>query len=199
MANTYKNIVITPNRTSNAAVVPTMQFSGGDTTSNTDIYLRVYTTANGTLSFDGSAGQLFSISNDLANTLFSVNDISGLPVMEADANGLITMAITYGNVAIGRTTAGYKLDVVGTINASAVLVNGSPITGGSGGGGAFFKGNNGDVGSGTGLGDIFRVHTNTLTANVTIPSGNNALAAGPITIALGKVLTIQSNARVSIV
>lgn len=38
------------------------------------------------------------------------------------------------NVGIGRTDPGYKLDVVGTINASAVLVNGAAITGGRGGG-----------------------------------------------------------------
>lgn len=67
------------------------------------------------------------------------------------------------------------------------------------GGAAYFSGNNGDVGSASGLGDIFRVHTNTLTANVTIYSGNNALAAGPISISLGKVLTIQDGARVVIV
>lgn len=134
MANTYKNIVITPNRTSNALAVPVIQFSGGDQTSNTDIYLRVHTTSNGTLSFDGSVGQLFSISNDLANTLFTVNDVSGIPAMEISANGLITMSEFYGNVAIGRgnVTSGYKLDVNGTINASAVLVNGSPIAGGGG-------------------------------------------------------------------
>ena len=64
---------------------------------------------------------------------------------------------------------------------------------------SYFQGNNGDVGQGSGLGDIFRVHANTLTANVTIVSGNNAIAAGPITINLNRILTIQVGARVSIV
>lgn len=36
------------------------------------------------------------------------------------------------NVGIGRTNPGYKLDVVGSINCSAILVNGSPPAGGSG-------------------------------------------------------------------
>lgn len=36
------------------------------------------------------------------------------------------------NVGIGRTNPGYKLDVNGTVNAAAVLVNGAQITGGSG-------------------------------------------------------------------
>lgn len=128
MANTYKNIVITPNITTEANVVPTIRFSGGDATLNTDINLRVYTTQSGTLSFEGSAGQLFSITNDLTNTIFSVNDVSGIPSIEVDANGLIKFAEYNGNVAIGRSTAGYKLDVVGTINASSILVNGSPLT-----------------------------------------------------------------------
>lgn len=194
MANTYKNIVITPNRDTGANVVPVIRFSGGDGTSNTDINVRVYTTQNGTLSFEGSAGQLFSITNDLNNVIFSVNDVSGIPSLEIDANGTITMAEFGGNVGIGRSTAGYKLDVNGSINASAVLVNGSPLAGGG-----YFQGNNGDVGSISGLGDIFRVHSNTMTTNVTITSGNNATAAGPLTISVNRVLTIQTGARVSIV
>ena len=100
-----------------------------------------------------------------------------------------------GRLAIGRTTADYEIDVNGSVNASALLVNGSPI---SGGGGAYFSGNNGDTGDVSGLGDIFRVHSNTLSQNVTIYSGNNALAAGPITVDSGKSITIQTGARMVI-
>ena len=67
------------------------------------------------------------------------------------------------------------------------------------GGGGFFSGNNGDVGTAAGLGDIYRIHINMQEANVTIHSGNNALAAGPLTVNIGKSLIIESNARVSIV
>lgn len=130
MANTYKNIVITPNRDTAANVVPVIRFSGGDATLNTDINLRVYTTQSGTLSFEGSAGQLFSITNDLTNSIFSVNDVSGIPSLEIDANGLIKLAEFNGNVAIGRANANYKLDVNGTVNAASLLVNGSPLSSG---------------------------------------------------------------------
>ena len=50
-------------------------------------------------------------------------------------NGTLTVAgnfSTTGNVGIGRTDPGFRLDVVGTINASNVLINGNSI--GAGGG-----------------------------------------------------------------
>jgi hypothetical protein len=128
MANTYKNIVITPNRDTDAANVPFIRFSGGDGTSNTDINVRVYTAQNGTLSFEGSAGQLFSVTNDLTGTIFSVNDVSGIPSVEIDAAGLVKLTEFGGNVAVGRANASYKVDVVGGVNASALLINGSPVT-----------------------------------------------------------------------
>ena len=121
MANTYKNIVITPNRDTAANVVPLIRFSGGDGTSNTDINVRVYTTSNGTLSFEGSAGQLFSITNDLSNVIFSVNDVSGIPSLEIDSNGKITLAQYGGNVGIGTATPLHKLDVAGGANISSYL------------------------------------------------------------------------------
>ena len=126
MANTYKNIVITPNIGSSTDD-PKIQFSGGNTSVNTDITLRVYPTSNGTLSFEGSAGQLFSVTNDLSGTIFSVNDVSGIPSIEVNASGLVELAPFSGNVAIGRSDAPtYKVDVVGSVNATAFFINGSP-------------------------------------------------------------------------
>jgi hypothetical protein len=131
MAHSYKNIVITPN--TGASSDPTVQFSGGNTTVNTDITLKVYPDSNGTLSFEGSAGQLFSITNDLTGSLFSVNDVSGIPLIEVNVTSQqITFGEFYGNVGIGKsasTSSTYKLDVNGTINASNILINGNAITG----------------------------------------------------------------------
>ena len=121
MANTYKNIVITPNRDTDAANVPVIRFSGGDATTNTDINVRVYTTQNGTLSFEGSAGQLFSITNDLTGSIFSVNDVSGIPSIDVDAAGIIELAPFGGNVGIGTTNVQHKLDVAGTANINGTL------------------------------------------------------------------------------
>lgn len=102
MANSYKDIIIAPNRSS-SSTDPTIDFRGGDTTSNTQIILRVYPQTNGTLSFEGSAGQLFSITNDLTGTIFSVNDVSGIPSLEIDADGEVRLAEFGGNVLIGGT------------------------------------------------------------------------------------------------
>jgi hypothetical protein len=123
MAVSYKDIIITPNRGSSTND-PQIAFQGGNTSVNTTITLKVYPESNGTLSFEGSAGQLFSITNDLTGSIFSVNDVSGIPSIDVNANGTIALAPYGGNVGIGRATAGYKLDVVGTVNASSVLVNG---------------------------------------------------------------------------
>lgn len=120
MALSQKNIVITPNIGQNAD--PNIIFQGANSSINTNISLISYPDSNGTLSFEASSGQLFSISNDLTNSLFSVNDISGLPLIEVNvASQQITMGQFYGNVGIGTsaaTSSTYKLDVAGSANIS---------------------------------------------------------------------------------
>ena len=57
-----------------------------------------------TLSFESTAGQLFSISDGLASgTIFSVNDISGMSSLEIDAQGLIKIGEYDGFVGIGTS------------------------------------------------------------------------------------------------
>jgi len=43
----------------------------------------------------GNVGQLFSVTDNLTGSLFSVNDISGIPVMEAFSNDTVRIG-TYG-------------------------------------------------------------------------------------------------------
>lgn len=64
-------------------------------------------------------------------------------------------------------------------------------------GGGLFKGENGEVGSSAG--DIFRVHEQTLNTDTTIDADENALAAGPLTVASGVTLTVTSGGNLKIV
>jgi hypothetical protein len=121
MANTHKDIIIVPYR-GDANNDPVIKFSTGDVTSNLDMNVRFYAISNGTLSFEGTAGQLFSVTNDLTGTIFSVNDISGIPSLEIDANGKVSIAHFGGNVGIGTSNAQYKLDVAGNANISGTLL-----------------------------------------------------------------------------
>ena len=67
-------------------------------------------------------------------------------------------------------------------------------------GGGFFKGDNGTVGdSNKGRGDIFRTHVQELSVDTTIDATENALAAGPLTVATGVTLTVTTGGNLAIV
>lgn len=119
MANSDKNIVITPNRGQSGQ--PQIAFTG---LGNTTITLKVLDDAFGTLSWEGSQGQLFAINNNLSSgSIYSVSDISGLPVIDVNANGNIALSgvagTTSGFVGIGLTNPAARLDVKGDLNGTA--------------------------------------------------------------------------------
>lgn len=114
MANSDKNIVIVPNK--DQTEQPKITFTGFD---NDPITLRILD--DNALSFEGSEGQLLGISNNLSSgTIFSVNDISGIPSIEVDADGTISLAEFNGSVGIGTAAPSQLLDVEGTIEAHAL-------------------------------------------------------------------------------
>jgi len=130
MAASDKNIIITPNR-GGATAEPEIFFGGSG---NNPIRLKVLDDSTGTLSFEGSAGQLFSINNSLTSgSIFSVNDVSGIPSIDVNANGIVSLAPFGGTVGIGTTTPTSKLSVAGTISATnivnGIVVGGSTLTG----------------------------------------------------------------------
>jgi hypothetical protein len=93
MADADKNILITPNVGQTSE--PVIEFTGANATPLT---LRVLD--DGTVSFEGTAGQLFSISDGLSGTIFSVNDISGIPSIEVLDDGTVKLAEYGGTVTV---------------------------------------------------------------------------------------------------
>lgn len=93
------------------------------------------------LSIDGNNGRLFTVSDDLSDSLFSVNTIAGLPVIEAFADNKVVLGqygqndlvITSDNkVCIGAATeTDYKLNVVNSlgIGTSTTQYNGIFLVG----------------------------------------------------------------------
>jgi hypothetical protein len=129
MALSDKNILITPNR--GQAADPKIEFSGADASVGPQtIALNVYPANNGTISFEGTAGQLFSITNSLSGTIFSVNDVSGIPSLEILDTGVVRIGQFPGNVLVGTSIDnGQKFQVSGNISATAFIGDGSQLTG----------------------------------------------------------------------
>jgi hypothetical protein len=121
MANSDKNILITP--ATGTAGDPTIVFTGTNATPITQRILDA-----GTVSFQGSSGELLSISNGLTGTIFSVNDISGIPSIEVLDTGMITLAKFGGNVGVGADIPTAKLTVSALSNAAnATFAGGTTV------------------------------------------------------------------------
>jgi len=69
-----------------------------------------------------------------------------------------------------------------------------------GGGGGFFKGENGSVGDATtGPGDIFRINEQELNTSVTISGTENASCTGPLAVASGVTLTVSAGGTLAVI
>ena len=65
------------------------QIASGSTSASADPGTGIVVNHSGSTAFSviGDVGTLFSVDDDLSGTLFSANDVSGLPVLKADASG----------------------------------------------------------------------------------------------------------------
>ena len=104
--------------TAGITTTPSIAFIGQ---TNNPITLNIL--SDNSLSFDSASGQLFKISNDLlADYIYSVNDVSGLPILRAKSDSTLTMAEYGSNVGIGLSNPTYKLQVSGDVYASTSKV-----------------------------------------------------------------------------
>ena len=81
------------------------------------------------------------------------------------------------------------------VNSTGLYINGAPFKSGGG----YYKGNQGVLGSPDNANSLFRINANSMTADITISTGENAQVTGPLTIATGKTLIVQTGGRVAII
>jgi len=100
-------------------------------TANSDGSLTVTSTNTGDtiFSIDGSNGTLFSVVDDLSDSLMSVNDAAGLPVLEVFADSHVVAGRygqndlyidTSGNIGLGDSTPSTKLHVAGKVTIDTI-------------------------------------------------------------------------------
>ena len=85
------------------------------------------------------------------------------------------------------------------INNFEGFVGGGWTTVSTSGGGGYYKGNQGSIGNTSNKDNLFRINSNTISNNITISVGENAMTAGPMVIATGYNLTIDVGGRAVIV
>jgi len=79
--------------------------------------LYAYKSGSTVVDIQGSQGQLFSVTDDLSNSLFSVNTIAGLPVIEAFATNDVYLG-KYNTYPIKTTASGTLAVITGSISGS---------------------------------------------------------------------------------
>jgi hypothetical protein len=118
--------------------------------------------SSNTLSFSGSTGQLFSITDSMTGVIFAVNDISGVPSIEVFDDGRVYFAETFGNVTIGNSAISSSRTSTSTTTGILQVAGGVGITGNINAGGTrnLFTGSVG-IGTSTPLGtnaNVFSVY-----------------------------------------
>jgi hypothetical protein len=78
----------------------------------------------------GANGQLFSVTDSMTGTIFSANDISGIPSIEVLDTGLVKIAQYSGNVVLGSAVDNgvNKLQVNGSVSATSFVGNATSAT-----------------------------------------------------------------------
>jgi hypothetical protein len=119
MADADKNIKITPSR--NKTTTPKIVFTGS--AAGTSVITMEVLNDN-SISFYSNEGQVFSLDNNLTvGTIWSVNDVSGTPLLRASAGATIGIAEFGGFVGIGQSNPLYKFDVKGNVGFASTSDN----------------------------------------------------------------------------
>jgi hypothetical protein len=151
-----------------------------------------------------------NLSNYQTTTGLNANIASYLPTYSGNINAVATVnAATHSvgtswsanstRVVFGTSVGIQANGSIGSANqvlySNGTTVYWANVTGGT----SYTKGNNGAVGDPSNANNLFRINSNTQSNNITIADGENALAAGPISITPGYSLIVQTGGRAIIV
>ena len=95
----------------NLVVATSISIGQGETIttpSSTPLYVEGVVSGSTVFEVQGTQGQLFSITDDLTGTIFAASDISGIPILEVNASGVVTIDDTLN--VYGDVTAYYSSD-----------------------------------------------------------------------------------------
>jgi hypothetical protein len=129
------DIVITPNRGSSTNN-PKIDFTG--ITAGT---IKLEVLSDGTITWNGASGSLFSIADSLTGSLMSVNDISGLPLLEVFSDNRVIVGQFGARLGIGTVnpSSSAKLHIAGLNTAPPNVF--LQTTNSSANGGIFWRNN----------------------------------------------------------
>jgi len=172
-------------------VLPTARLSGAYTGIN-QVGTLSFFSATGNANFD--SGALFV---DGLNNRVGINNTSPSVSLQITATDAIFVPI--GNTAQRPSGANGMLRFNTDTSNFEGFSNSAWANIVSTSSGGYYKGNNGAIGATDSRNNLYRINSNTQSNNITIIAGENALTVGPMTIADGFNLTIDTGGRAVIV
>jgi hypothetical protein len=113
-------------------IIPTAKLQVSGTTNVVNFRGSGSLTTSSIFTVDGAAGRLFSVNDSLSGSLFSVNTIAGLPIVEAFSDNTVRIGqfgqkalfVSQSKVGIGTETPKGKLDITyaGLLNDPTLLL-----------------------------------------------------------------------------
>jgi len=152
--------------------------------------------ANNSLYLGGTAAAVF-VKNTDSRTLSGNLVFSGANISFSGANITFNTVWKVGANVYANTTAIFVGNATQNayVTSTGLYVNGQIFQSGGG----YYKGNSGAVGNTNNKANLFRINSNTMSANITVLAGENAVTTGPIVISPGITLTVDTGGRAVIV
>jgi outer membrane lipoprotein-sorting protein len=146
---------------------------------------------------DTKAATAYSNAVSYADTKAATAYSNAVNVLAPKASPTFTGTISLGsNVSINTSAVFVGNSIANSyINSNGLYVNGQIFQSGGG----YYKGNKGAIGNTDNKGNLFRINANNQSNNITISTGENAIAVGPITVELGYAFTVETGGRAVII